>query len=272
MAEFCVSLCANAKFNQLNNNYINQQAMKRTIIMFLAFSIMIPCITRSQNEGVKPVANPYAAQKSPLYDKTTREMAMQREQATSGGSPCPTGLPSENSSCYLEPGWTKGRVLLNDDKTLEDVILRYDIYHQQLQFIREEDTLAFAKPEEVKCFMLGERHFIYADYRTDDSIGHGYFEIASDGACRLLVRRTVKFHVDTESKPVLDDDVYIRECTYYISKNGEIARQVKLSRKSVLSTFADEEEQVRQYIDENEIKMNDCHQLKEVVDFYNSLN
>jgi hypothetical protein len=198
-------------------------------------------------------------------------MAMIQQQGTSGGAPCPAGLSSENATCYLEPGWTKGRVLLSDNNSLEDILLRYDIYHQQLQFIREEDTLAFAKPEEVKCFMLGDRHFIYADYQIDDLIGHGYFEIASEGSCRLLVRRTVKYHVAPESKPILDEDIYVRECTYFISKNGETARPVKLSRKSVLSTFPDKEEQVRQYMEEHEIKMIDCHQLKEVVDFYNSL-
>lgn len=246
--------------------------MKRTIAMFLAFLIMIPFIARSQNEGVKPVANPAPSQKKPVYDRTTREMAMLREQGTSGGSPCPTGLPSESATCYLEPGWTSGHVMLNDNSLLEDLRLRYDIYHQQLQFVRDDDTLAFAKPEEVKCFMLGDRHFIYADYQVDNIIGHGYFELASEGKCRLLVRRTVKYHADPENKPNIEEDVYVKECSYFISKNGETAKPIKLNRKSVLAAFSDKQEQIRQYMADHDIRLNDCHQLKEVVDYYNSLD
>jgi hypothetical protein len=246
--------------------------MKRTFIFFLAFLIMMPFTASSQNEGIKPVANPAPSNKHPMYEKTTREMAMMREQGTSGGSPCPTGLPSESATCYLEPGWTGGRVLLNDNSLMEDVQLRYDIYHQQLQFVRDDDTLAFAKPEEVKCFMLGDRHFVYADYQVDNIVGHGYFELASEGEYRMMVRRTVKYHADPEGKPSLGEDVYVKECSYFLSKNGETAKPVKLSRKSVLAAFANKQEEIRQFMDDHDIRLNDCHQLKEVVDYYNSLD
>jgi hypothetical protein len=245
--------------------------MKRTILMILVCLIISPFISSSQNEGIKPVANPAPSQKAPMHNRTTREMAAMQEQSSTGGAANPTGLPVENATCYLEPGWAQGRVTLIDNSVLDPIMLRYDIYDQQLQFIRESDTLAFAKPEEVVSFVLDNRNFVNIDYQKDDEIKKGYLEVLSEGNCQLLVRRIVKYHVTPETKPNLDEDVYVRESTYYISKNGETAKPIKACRKGVLCMFSDKEEQVKQFMNDNNMKMNTCDQLKEVVEYYNSL-
>jgi hypothetical protein len=154
---------------------------------------------------------------------------------------------------------------------MDPIMLRYDIYDQQLQFIRESDTLAFARPEEVKSFVLGHRNFVNVDYQKDNETRKGYFEVLSDGDCQLLARRAVSYHVSPETKPNLKDDVYVRECTYYISKNGEMAKPIKACRKGVLCAFSDKEEQVKQFMNDNNMKMTTCDQLKAVVEYYNSL-
>jgi hypothetical protein len=245
--------------------------MKRTVLMILVCFIISPFISRAQNEGIKPVANPSPDQKTAMYSKNTREMADMQEHSTTGGAPCPTSLSAENSACYLEPGWATGKVLLKDNSILENIMLRYDIYDQQFQFIRENDTLAFANPEEVKSFILDGRTFIYREYQFEGVNGKCYFEVLSDGNCQLLVRRTVKYHVSPETKPNLKEDIYIRECTYYISKNGKTAKPIKACRKGVLCAFSDKEDQVKQFMNDNNMKMTTCDQLKEVVEYYNSL-
>jgi hypothetical protein len=245
--------------------------MKRSLVVILAIFLFYPLGTRSQNEGIKPVSNPAPAEKEPMHSRATREMAFINQQAPGGVSPCPAGLPSGNTSCYFDSKWASGRVMLSDNSIIEDVQLRYDLYHQQLQFIKDGDTLAFAKPDEVKCFMLGTHHFIYSGYILEDKQGKGFFEVVADGSCQLLLRRTIQYHGTPESNPDLQEEVYLRDCSYYISKNGNVASQVRLNKKSVLSAFSDKEEQVRQFMEENKIKMNACDKLVKVVDYYNSL-
>jgi hypothetical protein len=245
--------------------------MNKSVLMILAISFLLPVMTRSQNEGVKHVSSTVATDKKPMYDRSTREMGLMQEQGSSGGASCPAGLSSENAACYLEPGWVPGKVMLNDNTLMDNILLRYDLYHQQLQFIRGEDTLAFAKPEEVNNFTLDGKNFIYAEYQLDNIIDKGYFEILADGNCKLLLRRTVEYHVTPETNPNLEEDLYIRECTYYISKNGETAKPVRACRSGVLCAFKDKEDQVKKFMKDNGMKMNTCEQLKEVVAYYNSL-
>jgi hypothetical protein len=245
--------------------------MKKSVLMILAICFFLPLMTWSQNEGVKQVKSPVTDDKKPMYDRSTKEMSMIQEQGSSGGAGCPAGLSSVNAACFLEPGWAPGRVMLKDKTLIDNILLRYDIYHQQLQFIRDIDTLAFAKPEEASYFVLDGKNFIYAEYQLDNIIDKGYFEVLSEGNCKLLLRRTVKYHVAPETNPNIEEDLYIRECTYYISKNGETAKPVRACRSGVLCAFKDKEDQVKKFMKDNNMKMNTCEQLKEVVAYYNSL-
>jgi hypothetical protein len=245
--------------------------MKRTVFLLLACLTVSPFLTKSQNEGIKPVANPAPKHSASEYSGTTQKMSTIQEQGTTGGAPCSKGLSGADTACYLEPGWTLGKVFLSDKSLLENIMLRYDIYDQQLQFIRDDDTLAFAKPDEVKGFVIDNRNFIYSDYENENVIAQGYFEVLSLGDCKLLARRTVKYHVAPDATSNIKEDLYIRECSYYLSKNGEMAKPVRASRKSVLCAFKDKAEQVERYMNDNNMKMNTCNDLKEVVDYYNSL-
>ena len=245
--------------------------MKRSVVLILACIFVLPFAARSQNEGIKATSNPKPVEKSPMYQRTTQDMALMQQQGTTGGATSPSGLSSQNAGMYLEPGWAKGRVMLNDKSVLENILLRYDIYNQQIQFIRDNDTLAFAKPDEVKYFVLDGKNFIYTDFENEGVVGKGYFEVITEGNCELLLRRTIKYHIDTDTKPTLTEDVYVRECEYYIAKNGDMAKPVRVCRKSVLCAFKDKEDQVKDYLNDNNMKMNTCDQLKQVVAYYNSL-
>ena len=121
--------------------------MRSSIVMILACFFIIPFFARSQNEGIKTVPNPDPVRKAPMHDKTTQQMSLMQQKTTTGGATSPSGLASTSGGIYLEPGWAPGRVMLSDGSTLEDIQLRYDLYHQQVQFVTDEDTLAFSKPE-----------------------------------------------------------------------------------------------------------------------------
>ena len=246
--------------------------MKRSLALILACVLVFPFAARSQNEGIKPVANPQTSAQSTMHTKTTQQMSLVQEQGTTGGSTSPSGLSSSKGGMYLEPGWATGRVMLKDQSVLEYLQLRYDIYNQQIQFVRENDTLAFSKPEEVMYFILDDRNFIYAVFQQEGGgLGSGYFEILTDGDCKLLLRRTIKYHADPESKPGLTEEVFVRESEYFIIKDEGVAKPVRNCRKSVLCAFKDKEEQVDDFLEVNDIKMKTCDDLKKVVEYYNSL-
>lgn len=245
--------------------------MKRSILLILACFLVFAFSARSQNQGIKASANPKPVEKPPMYQRTTQDMATIQNQSPAGASTSPSGLSDRNAGPYLEPGWVTGHVRLKDQSQLDGIMLRYDLYNQQIQFIRDEDTLAFSKPEEVEYFLLDGKKIVYSDYDHEGVKGKSFFEVLTEGDCKLMVRWVVTYHVDPDANPAVTGDVYVRECQYYIEKKDDLAKPVKACRKSVLCAFKDKEDQIRDYLDQKGLKMNTCDQLKEVVTYYNSL-
>jgi hypothetical protein len=248
--------------------------MKRSVILILACLFAFPFIARSQfeTEGIKKAETaPTPVEKPPKQPKNKQDIALIQEQGTTGGATNISNNPYISSGMFLEPGWMPGRVIIDDRNTLDIVMLRYDIYHQQMQFIRGKDTLAFSKPEEIKCFELEGKRFIYIDFESNGKIGKSYFEVLYDGNCKLLLHRTVQYHQYSESPLSQPSDLYNREYEYYISKKDDVARPVRPSTKSVLNVFNDKEEEIRYFINDNNLKMNNSDHLKQVVAYYNSL-
>jgi hypothetical protein len=245
--------------------------MKKSIILILAFVIFIPFLARTQNEGIKASSSPTPTENPGVQPVPSQNMSLFASQGPVGGAGNSADMLYQSGSIYLEPGWVPGQVVLRDESTLDNVLLRYDIYNQQLQFIKEKDTLAFSKPEEVSYFLLDGKKFIYTDFLDNGLIKKGFFELITDDNCKLMIHRIIKYHMDADSHPNLKDDVYVRESQYYVMKPGDVARYVTTGRKSVLNALKDKEPQIQEFIDSRKMKMNTFGDLKEVIAYYNTL-
>jgi hypothetical protein len=197
-------------------------------------------------------------------------MALLQDQGKTGGAAGESEKISQ-SGMFLEPQWTPGYVVIGEKSVIDELLLRYDLYHQQFHFIRGNDTMAFSRPEELLMICMGDKRFIYTDFEDDGVIRKGFFEQLSDEECKLLARHTVKYHMDPGARPRLDEDLYIQECGYYVKKKSDPARPVRICRKGVLCAFREREDQIKAFMDDNGIKMKNCEDLRQVVDYYNSL-
>ena len=174
----------------------------------------------------------------------------------------------DHSTMYLFPEWKQGYVVLNDGGMIDDILIRYDLYHQQMQFVREGDTLAFSSPEELKYLSLDGMKFIYLSFDNKGAIDKGYFEVIHDGECMLLQRRVIKYHYSDAASSQTE---YACSNEYYVRKENRLAKPVTACKKSVLCVFSDREEEIKAFMKSNDLKMKSCEELKKVVEFYDSL-
>ena len=150
----------------------------------------------------------------------------------------------EAGSMYLDDEFHHGTVVLIDNSTMDNLPLRYNVYYQQMQFIKGEDTLAFKDPEEIKSLRFNGRTFIYIPFDNDGVIGYSYFELMADGYCRLLVRRKVDYHEILDRKNCDQSQTYIKTSSQYLQKQGEPAQKCIKTSKGLCSYFKDEEEEM----------------------------
>ncbi|MBU2652206.1 MAG: hypothetical protein KKA81_14855 [Bacteroidetes bacterium] len=235
------------------------------VILFLITGVVTWSMSQEVSKAPQPVVS---------YSKAT---TVTPEQPVYGGEKFPGGSRTEFDpatgkpvSLYLNPVWQCGEVVLGNGEKMVDCLLRYNIYAQQMQFIRGGDTLAFADPAELDYLIFDGREFRYLPFLEKGVMQKGYFEVLADGPCRLLLRRVIVHHVKDGDDT--SEDKYFLEYEYYLEKEGETAKWVPLKKKEILHRLEDHSDAIKAYIRDNGMHLNTCEDFKKVVEYYNSLN
>jgi len=177
----------------------------------------------------------------------------------------------EECSMYFDEKWTQGTVILKDKTVIDDRLLRYNMYNQQMEFISGEDTAAFGNPLEITSINFDRHNFIYTDYICHNEQKKGYFEVLVDSDCKLLLFRCIKYkYVEECADPNTEllKETYYMEKKYFIARENKPAIQIPEKKKNVIELLSDKED-IKSFIKENKIKV--CHEddLKELISYYN---
>ena len=226
----------------------------------------------AQNEG-KHLGSTQDANRSgtSMYERSASQPG-QVPRANNAGGKYERYPYSRESGMYLNEGWSQGYASLKDRSRMDHLLLRYDVYNQQMQFISGTDTLAFSNPGELDYLQMDGKRFIYGPFEYEGVMDEGYFEVLKDGDCQLLLRRTVTHHIQKDGISGPGEEEFLRDVTYFIKKGDQVAREIRTCKKSVLCAFKDEEEKVKEFMKTNDLKMKCCEDLMQVVAFYNSLH
>jgi hypothetical protein len=179
-------------------------------------------------------------------------------------------LGSEGSM-YLMDDWCTGTVVLYDNTVFSGIKLRYNVYFQQMQFIEDGDTLAFANPDEIKSIIMDGREFIHCDYLDEGTIRKGYFEIIVEGNCRLLARNVVSYHEKDVAGINCTRDVFYKSCNFYLKKEDRPATAISCKKRAVCRALSDKEGQIKAFVRENRLRLKTKEEVARVVQYYNTL-
>jgi hypothetical protein len=242
--------------------------MKTTAILlisvFMVFSA-IKTVAQVSSTNTNPKASPSRTDVNRIKDPYS--------SSGSGSQSRPLDLAGVEGQKYLGSDWPQGIVVLRDGKTIDTYLLRYDILADQMQFIDHSDTLAFASPQELKTLSFGGRTFVYENYKCENTVRQGYFELIVPGKNRLLLKRIVTYQVPDENNPMEEAKTkyYVDEC-YFISKQGEPSDKILCNRKSALSVLNNHEDDIEAYMRITGNKVHTTDDLKDLVVYYNSLD
>ncbi len=170
----------------------------------------------------------------------------------------------EKGSMYLFKNWEPAVIVLSDGNVLENRLVRYDLYHQQMQFVYNGDTLAFASPDEISHVTVHGKKYVFTDFIENSKMNQSLMEVLNDGKCKLLVNKRVDYIILSNNSCVISKH-------YYIKKGENPAEEVGLKCKYVVSAFPGDENEIRRYIKKNKLRFKTCKDLCRVVEYYNSL-
>jgi hypothetical protein len=159
-------------------------------------------------------------------------------------------------------------------------LFRYNLYAQEFEMVYQKDTFAITAPFNVKSISISNMKFLYGLYvrRTGrhPHLGSSYFQILSDGDCKLLMRHDVK--IKSGGGPVTYNwaggaDVFVQyQQIYYQKTEGSEVILLKNRRKNIFKLFDDKAEEIKKFIRAENINIQDDAGLIRVFNYYNSLN
>lgn len=185
---------------------------------------------------------------------------------------------------YSYPQFIEGRVSFKDGAEYS-ARLNYNLLTGQLQFInRKGDTLELANESTIKSISIGQDTFFYdkgyyrlleghSDYKLAvqqrlvvvDKQKVGAFGQPSSGAGIETVDRIVQ----TNKLTLMENTILSRVTRYYLG--NRFNHYVPFTRKSVLKTFSDRQNDIKKYLDQSSIDFNKQEDLIKVVAFLQNL-
>ncbi|MFC2125383.1 hypothetical protein ACFLU5_11290 [Bacteroidota bacterium] len=178
-----------------------------------------------------------------------------------------------NGSPYLSEEFIKGEIVLIDNSVLSDVLLRYNIYNDELEFQDKGINYFIGTKHLLKKVKLGDNTFVVDIY--DSSIGEkqGFFTLLADGEVKLLCKYEMELTDRIPAKPMRDPEPrkFVRQKDLYFVKVGLQRIHEFSSVKKLIGYFGDHQDELRSFTKKEKISPNNPDELADLINYYNSL-
>ena len=164
-------------------------------------------------------------------------------------------------SPFLDRQFQKSYILKTNGVEIKDMPLRFNLYNNNMEFIKDGKILAIGFPSEIQRIKMGDKIFVYARYMKPKNIDNGFFQVLYEGDYQLL-RKDQVIVKSPSDKTNPNDSLRFEKLPpqYYLLYGNGMAHWV-YSQKKLIKTLQPISQQVIDYIKSNKIDTKDESQL-----------
>ena len=180
--------------------------------------------------------------------------------------------PGMTDSPYDNEAFQSGKIIIRDS-IIQNAMLRYDAYRDNIEIQEKGEAFALFKREYIRAVINGEFYGIFLYLTGKSEKRQGYFVQLTDGPVMLLKKKSKDFHFGTQgdgytkAKPPRFTD----KIEYYIQSGNEIAKPVKLRKKTILEALGNTKE-VNNIVKEQRLNLNKENDVVQLVNAVNSFH
>lgn len=201
--------------------------MRKIIIVILLLSVKSIVFSQTSNIYEPPLIREFNNYQSSMGNTITKSDI---QYADVSGSP------------YYNQEFVESEIISRDSIKYVNVKLRYNMYTDQMEFLKGNEVLAISNPTDFNYFVLDQEVFIYQSYLSGTaSIKRGFFKLLTFGTSAKLVKRFNLFY-----EPPKEPDAYAsaksakfvrRSDIYFLQFPGSVFTEVSLNRRRVLEAL-----------------------------------
>ena len=177
-------------------------------------------------------------------------------------------------SPYLNDEFVNGSVYTIQKLMYSDVPLRFNIYNDDIEFKTPTgEVMALSAPEILEKAEFGNFQMVYSPYLQTNKIKKGFFVVLEQGKASLYSKPVIFFQEPTQPAAYKEAEPpkFVRKADEYYIRIGTEQAVLINNKKDLIEAFPDNQDKIESFISKNKIKTNKPAGLKEVVQFYNSL-
>jgi len=177
-------------------------------------------------------------------------------------------------SPYLFEDFKEGVITLVDGKNTANLQLNFNIHENRVEFSDAGGIIAVDN-EMVERFVFDNaaNKMVFSKGFDSRRLNNSDFvQILVDGPVKVLKKYEVSFQENIASYgTATQKDEYISNQRYYIHEDGETKRIRSLSERQVLKTLNGHQDELKSYINENNLNIENTEHLTRVIRYYNEI-
>lgn len=167
---------------------------------------------------------------------------------------------------YLDKNFQESYILKVNGVEIKDMPLRYNIYSDNMEFVKDGNILAVAFPSEIHRIKLGGKIFIYQQYLLANKVAHGYFQVLHEGDFQLLKKYSTELKIPEKS--AIDDSMrFVRQEPAYYFRRGDGKIYAITTQKQLIKVLQPVHQPVIDFIKANKINGKDELKLVRLMEF-----
>ena len=179
-----------------------------------------------------------------------------------------------DGSPYLNDEFITGDIFTTSKTQFPDIPLRYNIYNDEIEFKSPEGNIsALVAPEIIDKVVFGNYTMVYAPYNYAKRMNRGFFRLVTSGKASLYARSNIEYcePVPPAAYKNAQPAKFIKKADSYYIRIGEDAAQKIENKKGLPEIFPEHYKEITVFIKRNKTNDRKEGDLKELVDYYNSL-
>jgi hypothetical protein len=180
---------------------------------------------------------------------------------------------------YFNEEWKTGDIYFTDGTEINQINIRYNIYKDELEFKNSTSGQAFKIDRaRINGFRMNgpgnNLQFERFELDPGKSGEKSFIQVLYKGETMLLLKYKKQF-IQADYKGAYSSgnkyDEYLDDKEYYLVKDNDTVRKIKLNRKSVLKALEDHQPALEEYASINKIDFTDPEDIIKLLSFYDSL-
>ncbi len=172
-------------------------------------------------------------------------------------------------SPYTNEAFVKGEFTTIDNSRYSDLMLRYNVFYDRMEFKLENDSVFFiSEPEKIRLLQIENTNYVYLPKTKNNG---GYFELKYDQRIKLLIKNDIDFLHPTKKEAYLEDKAprFKRNPDKYYIQTEENSLILISNKKNLYEAFTQIANELKTYLKKEKINLRKEDDLLKLMVFLN---